>query len=200
MWFMFPHTIRGWFMEVRSWRGRDGTRIPESGLAAHTFRLASASESDGSEVLVGVGDIGDSIGITITPFLTMPGTIPGAGHFITGTLSTEAEGPAAEHSPAGGTGPPTRVSAVAPDLPIVPVQLPGPSRETPRLREGTPHPAVKRASNRVPSATTTTAARRGIMRRAEAPASAVEDSTAAAGAAADIVNRGFVLFPVNRRI
>ena len=45
------------------WRGRDGTRIPESGLAARTSRSDSASESASSAVLDGAGVIGDSIGV-----------------------------------------------------------------------------------------------------------------------------------------
>ncbi len=61
---MFPRTIRGWFTEIPSWRGRDGTRIPEFGLAARTSRSESASESASSAVSDGAGVIGDSIGIT----------------------------------------------------------------------------------------------------------------------------------------
>ena len=62
--FTSPRMIRGWFTEIPSWRGRDGTRIPEFGLAARTSRSESASESASSEVLDGAGVIGDSIGIT----------------------------------------------------------------------------------------------------------------------------------------
>ena len=62
--FTSPHMIRGWFTEIPSWRGRDGTRIPESGLAARISRSDSALELAGSAVLDGAGVIGDSIGIT----------------------------------------------------------------------------------------------------------------------------------------
>ena len=88
--------IRGWFTEIPSWRGRDGTRIPESGLAARTSRSESASESAGSEVLDGAGVIGDSIGITATQCITTAGTTPGAERFITEAVSTEVEAHAAE--------------------------------------------------------------------------------------------------------
>ena len=62
--FTSPRMIRGWFTEIPSWRGRDGTRIPESGLAARTSRLEWASESASSAVLDGAGVTGDSIGMT----------------------------------------------------------------------------------------------------------------------------------------
>jgi hypothetical protein len=39
-------------------RGRDGTRIPESGLAARTSRSESASESASSAVWMGLGQLG----------------------------------------------------------------------------------------------------------------------------------------------
>ena len=79
--FTSPRMIRGWFTEIPSWRGRDGTRIPESGLAARTSRSESASESASSAVLDGAGVIGDSIGITDTQCITTAGTTPGADTF-----------------------------------------------------------------------------------------------------------------------
>ena len=56
--------IRGWFTEIPSWRGRDGTRIPEFGMAARTCRSEWVLESASSEVLDGAGITGDSIGVT----------------------------------------------------------------------------------------------------------------------------------------
>jgi hypothetical protein len=64
--FMSRRTIRGWFTEIPSWRGRDGTRIPEYGLAARTSGSDPASESASTEVMDGVGIIGGPIGITDT--------------------------------------------------------------------------------------------------------------------------------------
>ena len=49
------------------WRGRDGIRIPGSGLAGRTSRLESASESASSEGLGGAGGTGDSTGVAATP-------------------------------------------------------------------------------------------------------------------------------------
>src|SRR5208283_4974380 len=130
-------------------------------------RGESASESDGSEVLDGVGVIGDSIGIIITQFITTPGTTPRAGRSITGTPTTAGGAHAAELPPTAagpvptptqgieGTGLPTQEWARAAELPTVPAQRPGLSKETPRLREDTPHPAVRKASSRAPSVTTT---------------------------------------------
>jgi len=63
-WCMFQLTIRGWSSEDRSSRGRDGTRIPESGLAAPTPRSVSALELGSSAALAGDGITGDSIGTT----------------------------------------------------------------------------------------------------------------------------------------
>src|SRR5580693_5469965 len=95
-WFMSLRTILGWFMAVPSWRGRDGTRIPEFGLAVHISVSESVSESVGTAVLAGVGAIGDSIGAAGTRSTTTAGTTPGAGRSITGTPFTEVEGCAAE--------------------------------------------------------------------------------------------------------
>ena len=94
--FTSPRTIRGWFTEIRSWRGRDGIRIPEFGMAARIFRSGWASESASSAVMDGAGIIGDSIGITDTQSMTTAGTTPGATRFTTGATSTEAEAHAAD--------------------------------------------------------------------------------------------------------
>ena len=68
MWFTFLRMTPGWFTDTRSLRGLSGTHILEFGLAGHISRSESASESVGSAVLDGGGRIGDSIGITDTPF------------------------------------------------------------------------------------------------------------------------------------
>ena len=83
MWFTFPLMIRGWFTDIRSWRGRGGIRILEFGLAARISRSELALESVGGAVLDGAGVIGDSIGITITRSITTAGTTPEAERFIT---------------------------------------------------------------------------------------------------------------------
>ena len=94
--FTSPRMIRGWFTEIPSWRGRDGTRIPEFGLAARTCRSGWALESASSEALDGAGITGDSIGVADSQLLAAAGTTPGATRFITGTASTEAGARAAE--------------------------------------------------------------------------------------------------------
>src|SRR5208337_4777953 len=151
--------IRGWFTDIQWWHGRGGTRIPESGLAARISRSESASPSVGTEVLDGVGVIGDSIGITATQCTTMPGTIPGAGRFITGAMPIEQEAGAAELTAAAaelvpvsmqGTGPGTWAHVAK--LTTVPAPPPGLSKETGRRLEATLNPAVRAASARAPSA------------------------------------------------
>jgi len=174
--------IRGRFTDIPSWRGRAGTRIPESGLVARTSRSDSPSESVGSEVLDGAGVIGDSIGVADTHSITAAGTTPGAGRFITGTPSTEAEGRAAELSPVA------ELLAGAAEFTTVAAQPPGLSAETPRRREDTLHPTAKAARARAPSAATAMAERPGAMRHVEAPAwvaerVAAEDLTAAVAGA-----------------
>src|SRR5208283_950682 len=151
--FTFPRMILGWFMEVRLDRGQDAIRIPESGLAARTFRGEWASELDSSAALDGAGAIGDSIGTTITQCLTTAGTILRAGRFITGMPTPEVEaraestGSAAEPTPVGtlGTDHPTQVWVRAAELPTVPAQRPGLSRGIARRHGDTLHPKVKEA-------------------------------------------------------
>src|SRR5208283_1184677 len=96
MWFTSRLITPGGSTDIPSWRGRDGTRIRESGLAARTSISESALESVGTAVLDGAGVIGDSIGITDTQCTTMPDTTPGAERFITGAISTEEQAGAAE--------------------------------------------------------------------------------------------------------
>src|SRR5271166_3298145 len=86
-----PHTIRGWFTDIQSWRGRDGTHILESGLAAPISRSELASESVGGGASDGDGVIGGSTGITITQFTTMAGITPGAGPFTIVAVSPEGQ-------------------------------------------------------------------------------------------------------------
>src|ERR1700690_1368108 len=86
--FTCPHIIHGWFTEARSWRGRDGIRILEFGMAVHTSRSDSDSESAGSAVLDGAGLPGDLSGVADTRFITTTGITPAATRFITGAVST----------------------------------------------------------------------------------------------------------------
>jgi hypothetical protein len=83
--------IRGWFMDIPSWRSRDGTRILEFGLAVLTSRSESVLASVGSVVLDGDGVIGDSIGITTTQSTATAGTTLEAELFITEAVTTEQE-------------------------------------------------------------------------------------------------------------
>src|SRR5271165_1621419 len=109
-------------MEIPSWRGRGGIRIPESGMTTPSSGSESASESVGSEVGDGAGIIGDAIGTTETSTITTTTTTPGAARFITGTTTTEAgEEPAEltanpEVRPTWGTGLPTGTPAGAAEL------------------------------------------------------------------------------------
>ena len=88
MWFTSLPTIRGSFTEVPSIRGRDGMHIREFGLEDLTFHSDLASESAGSEVLAGAGDIGDSIGTADIRFMAAAGIFPEAPRFTTGVIST----------------------------------------------------------------------------------------------------------------
>src|ERR1019366_980189 len=101
MWFTSRPITRGRFTDIPSWRGRDGTRIRESGLAARTSISEWASESVGSEALAGAGVIGDSIGVADTQCMAAAGTTPGAERFITVAISRAAESRAAELHAAG---------------------------------------------------------------------------------------------------
>src|SRR5580704_14335733 len=130
-------------------------------MAARTSRSESASESASSAVLDGAGLIGDSIGITVTQFITTTGTTPGVPRFTTGTIFTEAEtytagltAPAADFvlAPKPGAGLPTGTSAALAGITTVPAQRTGLSMETPELPEDTLNPAVKAAPARAPSA------------------------------------------------
>src|SRR5208282_1250898 len=197
MWFMSPHTIPGWFTDIPSSPGRAGTHIPESGLVAPTFRSESVLESASSEVMDGAGAIGDLIGTTITQFTTTTGTTPGATRFTTGAITTAAEA----SGELQGTCSAARATTVAAEFITGPAGRRDRSKETPRLLEDSLLLGVKAASGRALSATTTMAGRRGAIRRAEAPASVAE--RAAAGdpaAAADLGNRDFFMFPVDREI
>ena len=183
---------RGWFTEVPSWRGRDGTRIPEFGLAARTSRSEWATESVSSEVLAGAGLIGDSIGVAITQLLAAAGTTRGATRFITEAATTEAGARAAEFPTAAAlteagaqaaefptAAASTEVGAQAADFPAVPAQRPELSTETGRRREATLHPAARKVSARAPSAASRRAGRQRAIRHGERPASAGEQRVAA---------------------
>ena len=178
--------IRGWFMEIPSCHGRDGTHIPEFGMAARTSRSASALESASSEVLDGAGLIGDSIGITDLQLITTAGTTPGAPRFIIGTPSTEAE-------------------ARAPEFTTVPAQRPSLSAETPGRLGDMLNRAVRAASARAPSAAMAMVDRQGAFRHEEAPAWVAEQHAPAVAeqlvaAVAGIGNQSFVMFLVACKI
>ena len=147
----FLHTIRGWFTDIRSWRGRDGIRTLEFGLAARICHSESASPSGGSEVLDGDGVIGDSTGITTTQGLTTAGITPGAEPFITGAVL---------HEEKQGVG----------ELPAAPVRRLGLSTEIGRRLGDTPHHAARAAYVRAHLAVTVMAVRQGVIPRAEAAA------------------------------
>src|SRR5271157_4163289 len=89
MWFTFRPITPGWFTDIPSWLGRDGIRIPESGLAVRISISESASESAGTAALAGAGAIGDSIGITDTRCMAAAGITRTAERFITGATTTE---------------------------------------------------------------------------------------------------------------
>jgi hypothetical protein len=82
-------------MGIPSWLGRDGIRIPESGLADRIFHSDSASESAGSAALDGAGVIGASTGMVGTHFMVAADIIRAAERSITGTATTGAEARAA---------------------------------------------------------------------------------------------------------
>src|ERR1039458_9100885 len=105
MWFTSRPMTRGRFTDIPSWRGRDGTRIPESGLEARISHSGLVSESGGSAVLDGDGIIGDSTGITTLCCLTTAGISPGAPRFTTGAISIAVERLAAELQTAPEPGP-----------------------------------------------------------------------------------------------
>lgn len=182
-------------------------------MAARIFRSGSASESASLVVLDGAGAIGDSIGITTTPFITTTGITRGASRSTTGTVSTEGEAceaaltaPAAEFA----RGLPTALSGAA-KFSTVPARRPGLSREAPRPLEDTLHHRVKAELVPVPSATMAMAGRQGPTRHAEAPALVAErvaaegvreeGGTLAEGrAVAGAGNCSFVMIQVDREI
>jgi hypothetical protein len=170
----FPPITPGSFMDIPSWLGRDGIRIPESGLAVRSSPGASVSESAGSAALVGAGDTGDSIGVVDTQRLAVAGISRAAGRFTTVATSAEAESRAAELST-------TELG-------------PGRSRVTVRRLVDTLRLAERAAHARARSAATIMAASPEAIRRADEPVWAVAVSVVAAEAelvavAADAVNR-----------
>jgi len=176
MWCTFLRIIRGWFTDIPWWRGRDGIRIRESGLAGLISRSESALGSDGGAASDGAGDIGDSTGITTMRGLTAGGTTPAAGRFITGELLRVAD----LHGAVVLTGA---------------VEEPEHSMETGRRPGDMPRRAVRAASARGPLAATTTEDRPGVFRRVATPASAA-GFMAAGGTEAGGGNRRRVGFPV----
>ena len=174
--------IHGWFTDIPLWRGRDGIRTPESGLAGRISRSESALELAGTEVLDGDGAIGDLIGITGTQCTTTTGTTPAVERFITGTISIAAEASVADpravdpsvaardvaaRSAVGLNAADSTASAAGFTT------IPGPrrnlSKETGRRPAGMLNRAVRAASARALSAATITVERPGAIRRAETP-------------------------------
>ncbi len=158
--------------------GRDGIRIPESGLAVPISISELALESAGTAVLDGAGTIGDSIGITGTRCTTMAGTIPEATRFIT-AMPSEREARGADSmanveelaaAPMPATGLVAEMSANAVELTTVPAQLHGLSTETSKRPEATRNPAGRAVSAPVLLVATTMAGRPRPFRHAEAPA------------------------------
>src|SRR5580704_13551796 len=166
----FLRTIRGWFTEIPSWRGRVGTRIPASGMTVLSFRGESALRSAGSAVGNGAGVIGDLIGAITTSLTTMAATTPAAPPSTTGTISTGAESRVAKLS--------TGVMPGGVRVPTVLASRSGPSMETAGVLEDMPNPEAKAASAREPSMATNVAESRGAFRHVEAPALAEEASVA----------------------
>lgn len=214
---MSPPMIPGWFTEVPSWRGRDGTRIPESGMAVLTSRSELVSESVSSAAMDGAGLAGDLTGMTDTRPITTTGTTPGATRFTTATIITVEEASAAMLRPSAAdlaataeedvlasakrAGLPPETSAGAVRVSTVPAQPPDLSKETNRLLEDTLHPAARAASTPAPSAATIMAERQGAIPHAEAPALAVEAAVGPAdpmaadpAAVAGTGNRRFIKF------
>lgn len=171
MWFTFLRMIRGWFTDIPSWSGRDGIRIRESGLAGLISRSELALELDGGAVSDGDGVTGDSTGITIMRGLTAGGTTPGAGRFITGARTHEAD----SHEVVVST---------------VPAE-PGLLMETGRRRGDTLHRAGRAGCGRALSAATTEAEKPTASRRAAGPAlvAAAASMAAEATEAAGVGNR-----------
>jgi hypothetical protein len=153
--------IRGWFTDIPLWLGRDGIRIPESGLAGRISRLEPGSESVGGVVLDGDGVIGGSTGTITQCCLITADTFPVAQRFITGAISIAVEWGAREVSTGVG-------------------QRPGLSTGIGRRPEDMLHREVRVASARALSAATTMVDRPGAFPHAEAPASAAVEGTLAA--------------------
>src|ERR1022692_2157240 len=111
---MSRHTIHGWSTATPLPPGRDGIRIPESGLAGPISLSESATQSAGTAALDGGGVIGGLTGMATMPSSTMADTTPTAAPFITAAASIAGEldadrrsGPALEqgHSKAIGRRP-----------------------------------------------------------------------------------------------
>jgi hypothetical protein len=159
MWCMCPRMIRGWFTDIRSWRGRAGIHILESGSVDLISHLELALESGGGAALDGVGATGGSTGITTTPCLTAGGTTPGAGRFITGVpMLAEWHG--------------AMVSTAT-------VEGPDHSMETGRRLGDTQHHTARVECDRGRSAAMTAVDRPAAFRRGDSPALVVADFMAA---------------------
>jgi hypothetical protein len=154
--------ILGWFTEIPCTRGRDGTRIRESGSEGHIFRSDSASGLASSAVSVGAGDIGDITGVAATRCMAAADTSPGAIRFTTGAITTVGESRAEEV-----------LSEAVPDS----VHSTGTQRRLEDSLRLVDRPAFARG----PSAATRGAVKQGAFRHAEAPASVAVGFVEAAG-------------------
>src|SRR5271163_3576033 len=90
--------IRGRFMDIRWWPGRDGIRTLAFGLAARISHLGLGSELAGGEATVGDGATGGSTGITITLCITTAGITRRAERFTTEAISIGLEASGVELS------------------------------------------------------------------------------------------------------
>lgn len=174
----FRRMTRGWCMDIRSWHGRDGIRIPGSGLADRIFHSDSVLASAGLAVLDGDGVIGVSTGVTITSCSITAAISPGAERFTTAAIIIAAESDAEELTAAAAahTGAGELRLVVFPvsgvESTAIPVPWPGLSTETGRQPEDTLNRAARAASVPVHSADTGTAVRPGAFPHADRRASA----------------------------
>src|SRR6202167_2856620 len=152
-WFTFQRLIRGWSMDIRSWRGRDGIPIRVFGLADRTCRSDLALASAGLAVLAGVGVIGDSTGTTTMHCTITAGISRTVVRFITAPTSIAVAG-----------------SEAKPDH----------SAETAARLAGSLHRGVRVVSVRAHSATSTAAARLAAFLPVDEPASAAAGDMGAA--------------------
>jgi hypothetical protein len=89
MWFMFPHMIRGWCMDILLHRGRIGWRYLGSGGVGRDFILGLVFRSRRFSGSDGDGMRGAWIGLTTGSFLIVSHISRGALHFSIVERTTE---------------------------------------------------------------------------------------------------------------